>query len=75
MDDAEALYKQGVVIAEMWLETKEEEEAEGDEEGWSMKNSVNINAAASLLSNYGNFLKSVRGFSSAAEEMHQKAIR
>jgi len=77
MDDAEALFKRGTIISELWLETKEEEEEGGAATlaAWEKRNSVVISAAASLLSNYGNFLKSVRGFSSSAEEMHQKAIR
>ncbi|GMH48842.1 hypothetical protein TrRE_jg4174 [Triparma retinervis] len=74
MDDAEALFKRGVVVADLIAYDLEDAEEEGRREEHFKKNRVKINAAASLLSNYGNFLKSVRGFASESENMHIKAI-
>ena len=77
MDDAEALFKRGVVVADLIAYDVEEAEEDGGVPGreeFFAKNRLKINAAASLLSNYANFLKGVRGYSTEAESMHKKAI-
>jgi len=74
MDDAEALFKRGLVVADLIAYDLEEAEEDGEREEHFKKNRVKVNAAAGLLSNYGNFLKSVRGFASESENMHIKAI-
>ena len=63
MDDAEALFKRGLEVAKRIEEKR------------SNYNEIVINASAACCSNYGNFLKSVRGYSTEAELMHEKAIR
>ena len=62
MDDAEALFKRGLQIANKMMVSK------------TKYNEIAINATAACLSNYGSFLKSVRGYSTEAEKMHEMAI-
>jgi len=63
MDDAEALFRRGLAVA------RDVEEDPG------RHNAVVVRAAAKCVSNYGNFLKAVRGYATEAERMHEMAVR
>ena len=74
MDDAEALFKRGLIVTDLVLYDLEESEEDGMVEEFRRKNRLKVAASATLMSNYANFLKSVRGYASSAETLHKKAI-
>ncbi|GMH94269.1 hypothetical protein TrST_g13692 [Triparma strigata] len=74
MDDAEALFKRGIIVADLVLFDLEEAQEDGDVAEFRQRNRLKITASTTLMSNYANFLKSVRGYASSAETLHKKAI-
>ncbi|GMH81538.1 hypothetical protein TL16_g08962 [Triparma laevis f. inornata] len=74
MDDAEALFKRGIIVADLILFDLEEADEDGDVSEFRIRNRLKITASATLMSNYANFLKSVRGYATSAETLHEKAI-